>query len=125
MKNFYLLLIAVFACILSFTSYSGEATASSNEGVATQTDTAKIEKKATNEKKSVSKVKKEIPHDVNINTADKELLTQIPGIGPVTADAILAYRNDNGQFKSIDDLTKVKGIGNKTLEKLKPYLLKL
>jgi competence protein ComEA len=62
---------------------------------------------------------------VNINTADKDLLTQLPGIGPVTADIIIQYRKDNGQFNSIDELTKVKGIGNKTLEKLKPYLYKL
>ena len=115
MKSFYLLLIAVFACTLSLSFLPGEATAASKEGVAVQSDTAK----------HVSKVKKEIPHDVNINTADKELLTQLPGIGPVTADIILKYRKDNGQFKSVDELTKVKGIGNKTLEKLKPYLFKL
>jgi competence protein ComEA len=59
---------------------------------------------------------------VNINTADKALLTQLPGIGPKTADIILQYRQDNGQFKSIDELTKVKGIGDKSLAKLKPYL---
>jgi competence protein ComEA len=39
------------------------------------------------------------------------------------AEAILAYRKDNGNFKSVDELTKVKGIGDKTLEKLKPFLL--
>lgn len=67
-------------------------------------------------------MKKEIPHDVNINTADKKQLTELPGIGPVTAEAIIDYRQTNGQFKSIDELTKVKGIGAKTLAKLKPYL---
>jgi comEA protein len=114
MKIVYLLLVAVFACTLSLSSMPGEASAASKAGVA-----------ATNQKKSVTKVKKEIPHDVNINTADKQLLTQLPGIGPVTADTILKYRKNNGEFKSIDELTKVKGIGDKTLAKLKPYLFRL
>lgn len=122
MKIAYLLLVAVFACTLSLSSMSVEASAASKAGVTATTDTTK---NATNQKKNVSKVKKEIPHDVNINTADKQLLTQLPGIGPVTADTILKYRKDNGEFKSIDELTKVKGIGDKTLAKLKPYLFKL
>ena len=66
-----------------------------------------------------------IPTDININTADKELLTQLPGIGPKTADSIIEYRKTNGDFKSLDDLTGVKGIGEKTLSKLKPYLKKV
>ncbi len=66
-----------------------------------------------------------IPQDININTADKELLTQLPGIGPKTADSIIEYRKTNGKFKSLDDLTGVKGIGGKTLIKLKPYLKKV
>ncbi len=115
MKIVYLLLAAVFACTLSLSPLAGDASAAVKEGVTAQTDATQIAKK----------VKKEVPHDVNINTADKELLTQIPGIGPVTADSILKYRKDNGQFKSIDDLTKVKGIGDKTLVKIKPYLYKL
>ncbi len=125
MKVIYLFLVAVFACTLSLSTLSVNASAASKEGVTAQTDTVKMAKTAIDGKKSVSKVKKEIPHDVNINTADKELLTQLPGIGPVTADTILKYRKDNGQFKSIDELTKVKGIGEKTLVKLKPYLYKL
>jgi competence protein ComEA len=111
MKIIYLFLVAVFACTISLSTLPIDASAAAKEGVTTQ--------------KSVSKVKKEIPHDININTADKALLTQLPGIGPVTADTILKYRKDNGQFKSIDELTKVKGIGEKTLAKLKPYLSKL
>ncbi len=70
-------------------------------------------------------MKKEIPHDVDINTADKKQLTELPGIGPVTAQAIIDYRQTNGQFKSNDERTKVKGIGAKTLAKLKPYLKKM
>ena len=57
---------------------------------------------------------------VNINTADAAELTQLPGIGPETADSIIDYRSDVGPFTSIDDLMKVKGIGAKKLEKLRP-----
>jgi competence protein ComEA len=74
---------------------------------------------------SADSVKKQIPKEVNINTADQEILTQLPGIGPVTADRIVEYRKANGNFKSIDELTSVKGIGDKTLAKLKPYLYKI
>jgi len=119
MKVFHLLLVALFTCtlglsVLSETTYAA-STASDKKEVISQTDTAKTAK-------TTKKAKKEIPHDVNINTADKALLTQLPGIGPKTADTILKYRQDNGQFKSIDELTKVKGIGDKSLAKLKPYL---
>jgi competence protein ComEA len=56
---------------------------------------------------------------VNINTATKEELDALPGIGPVKAQAIVDYRKANGPFKSVDDLKKVKGIGDVTFDKLK------
>ena len=55
---------------------------------------------------------------VNINTADAQTLSKnIKGVGLKKAQAIIAYREQNGSFKSIEDLKKVKGIGNKLLEK--------
>jgi competence protein ComEA len=56
---------------------------------------------------------------VNINTATVEELTALKGIGDTKAAAIVKWREDNGSFKSIDELTQVKGIGKKTLENLK------
>lgn len=56
---------------------------------------------------------------VNINRASKEELKTIPGIGDVTAQKIIDYREKNGEFASIEDLKKVGRIGDKTLEKLK------
>lgn len=56
---------------------------------------------------------------ININTADSAQLQQLTGVGPATADKIIAYRNENGRFKSIDDIKNVSGIGDKTFDKFK------
>ena len=56
---------------------------------------------------------------VNINTATAQELTTLPGIGQAKAEAIIQYREANGPFKSVEQLTEVKGIGDKILEKLK------
>jgi len=59
---------------------------------------------------------------VNINTADTAALQQINGIGPSKANAIIEYRKVNGPFATVDDLTKVPGIGEKSLAHLKPQI---
>ncbi|QBK54530.1 ComE operon protein 1 [Neisseria gonorrhoeae] len=56
---------------------------------------------------------------VNINAASQQELEALPGIGPAKAKAIAEYRAQNGAFKSVDDLIKVKGIGPAVLAKLK------
>lgn len=56
---------------------------------------------------------------VNINTAAAEELQTLPGIGPSKAETIIAYREENGGFDSIEDLMNVTGIGEKSFEKLK------
>jgi competence protein ComEA len=54
---------------------------------------------------------------ININTATVEQLETLNGIGPATAKAIVEYREANGQFKSVYELTNVKGIGEKKIAK--------
>lgn len=53
---------------------------------------------------------------VNLNTADAAMLDSLPGIGPAIAARILAWRDDNGPFRSVDELLAVSGIGEKTLD---------
>ena len=53
---------------------------------------------------------------VNINTADADTLTALPGIGRVLAERILAYRQQNGSFRAVEEITKVEGIGEKKAE---------
>ena len=59
---------------------------------------------------------------LDLNTATKEQLVALSGIGPAKAQAILDYRTQHGGFKSVDELKDVKGIGAKRFEKLKPDL---
>ena len=59
---------------------------------------------------------------LNLNTATKEELIALPGIGPAKAQAILDYRNAHGAFKTVEELKDVKGIGAKRFEKLKGEL---
>ena len=59
---------------------------------------------------------------ININTADTIALCVLPGVGPVLAGRIIAYRRTSGAYKTTDDLRKVKGIGVKKIEKIRPYV---
>ena len=59
---------------------------------------------------------------IDINQADAAMLATLPGIGPKTAEKIDAYRQENGPFKSVDELLNVKGIGPAKLEKIKPLV---
>jgi comEA protein len=59
---------------------------------------------------------------IDINAATKDELMSLPGIGESYAERILIYRQDHGPFRSIDDLGKVKGIGKKTLARIREFI---
>ena len=62
------------------------------------------------------------PPLISLNSADQAALETVPGIGPVTALAILSFRQRVGGFSSVDQLLEVDGIGPATLEQISPYL---
>ncbi|MDE0686075.1 MAG: ComEA family DNA-binding protein [Candidatus Poribacteria bacterium] len=62
------------------------------------------------------------PALLNINTASTEELQTLPNIGEATAQRIVDYRTQHGDFDSVDAIQNVKGIGVKTLEKLRPFV---
>jgi competence protein ComEA len=59
---------------------------------------------------------------VNINKASDSELQTLPGIGPSKALAIIEYRDTNGGFRTVDEIKKISGIGEKTFEKLEPHI---
>lgn len=63
-------------------------------------------------------------HDgpVDLNTATKRQLMDLPGIGAVTAERIILYRTEHGPFRSVNDLQKVRGISKRKLEQLRPLI---
>ncbi|WP_228414684.1 ComEA family DNA-binding protein [Aggregatibacter actinomycetemcomitans] len=85
---------------------------------------APVEDKSTTKEKSAVENKAKITRSkkVDINTADAATLENLSGIGEAEAKAIVEYREKNGKFKNLNDLSNVPGIGDATLEKVKSHV---
>lgn len=59
---------------------------------------------------------------IDVNSASAEELQEVPGIGPAIARRIVEFRQEHGRLERLEDLLHVRGIGSKTLERLRPYL---
>ncbi|HEY8462852.1 MAG TPA: helix-hairpin-helix domain-containing protein [Bacillota bacterium] len=78
--------------------------------------------KGNRPRSAVAKPKLKVTWPLDVNQATREQLESVPGIGPVMAEKILAYRQVNGRFANIEEMLKVNGIGAGKLEKFRPYL---
>lgn len=64
-----------------------------------------------------------VEKSVDINRADQDELDKLPGIGPVLAERIIQYREENGGFFDIEELKSIEGIGDKTFEKIQDFVI--
>lgn len=71
---------------------------------------------------STPQKRSELSQPVNVNTASAAELEALPGVGPAIAARIIAHRQQQGVFRSLEDLDQVKGLGPKKIEKMKPYV---
>ncbi|MFI3174018.1 MAG: helix-hairpin-helix domain-containing protein [Bacillota bacterium] len=60
---------------------------------------------------------------VDVNTASQAVLEVLPGVGPAIGERIIEYREEHGDFTSVEELTNVKGIGEKTLENMREFII--
>lgn len=79
--------------------------------------------KSTQKKPPKSTTKQPPSSPIDLNRATSEELQQLPGVGPAMSKRILQYRKENHGFTSVDDLDNVRGIGPKTLEKIRPFVI--
>ena len=86
---------------------------------AEKVDSLYLHQAATKSSKTTATETVSFPGKINLNTATMDELITLPKIGEVTAQRIIEYRIAHNGFKKIDDLINVKGIGRKTLERLK------
>jgi len=85
-------------------------------------DIKKEEKIKTETNYIIPKNNEVIDKKISINTASKDILMTIQGIGEKKAEAIIEYRNKNGKFNSIEEIMNVSGIGKSIFDKIKNYI---
>lgn len=105
---------------LEYTSapvFSTESVSLKAQKIKDENQALKIEKKEKKAKKTQKKAKK-VKFPIHINSATKDELCALKGVGEALAEKILAYKDQNGPYLNPDDLKKVPGIGNKKLESI-------
>lgn len=91
--------------------------------VDTVMDDSTSNEEANDTKKEIEEADQNAANErVNVNKANIEALKTLPGIGPTYAKRIIKYRNENGEFESFVELKNIKGIAQKRLDKLMPFI---
>lgn len=106
----------------SETMISSSESAFSSDNKQNSTETSEIPQKDSDNSVISSVSEPKSSSLININKAPAGEIVKLDGIGETKAAAIIRYRNENGGFKSVDDLINVSGIGQKTLEKIRDYV---
>ena len=119
MKNIckYIMVSAIFLFIGIMLGIFFGRNSGSDSILLTQTNSSEI-----NTSSPTTAYYDEVLGRININSATADELTSVPGIGSVTAQRIVEYRRKYGKFYSINDLLKIKGISETTLDDIRPYI---
>ncbi|MEL7833003.1 helix-hairpin-helix domain-containing protein [Fodinibius sp. Rm-B-1B1-1] len=98
----------------------------SDKSVVKRTVVDTVEKDSTSNERNGSQeertAKASSGDKINVNTANEQALKTLPGIGPTYAKRIVTYRQEHGRFESFSELKKIKGIAQKRLDKLMPFI---
>lgn len=116
-----LLLLTAFACLALLAVHQGAFTPAPEVSFSKDAGTFSAFEGSFRQETGVSDAVSEEKR-VNINRATAEELERLPKIGPVLAQRIVAYREECGVFFSVEELTEVSGIGEKTLDSLRDYV---
>ena len=93
-----------------------------NDSAAADTSAAMLAEAEVEEAAAPRRTSKPPPAPTNLNTASEQELLRLPRIGPALAARIVEHRRVHGPFRHPDEITEVRGIGEKTLEKLRPWI---
>lgn len=119
--NALIAILMAFAFLISATPMLA-ASSDNKESTKKTTSSKNTKSKDIKKKSSAKKDPTSFKGSVNINTATKEQLMHLPGIGEVKAQSIITARKKNGKFKNLDDVLKTKGIGESHVIKIKDYI---
>lgn len=115
--------IVIFDAVTASTAYPSKVTYVVSEGAVSEAAVSANTSANASQTASDPSAVEDASLCININTATVEELQQLPGIGAVKAAAIIEYREINGDFVSIEEIMEVNGIGEKTFEKIRAYIV--
>lgn len=122
-KHWQYWLLTVTAVFLAFTAGLFLGRNHSRGGVSVSVPTAMLSAPAqTDPAEKATQPTQSISFPLNVNSASAEELQSLPGIGPVLARRIVAYREENGGFSRVEELMQVEGIGEKRIEEILEYI---